>query len=154
MFLFFLNFCHQRYLNWSSFCHAPLLMNVFHSCFLKKKTLKNDSIIVSCTFAYYSALFLVCHVTYHVFNKQKLFTYVDDRNKSNASKWMHFISEILNINRTLNISRDKGPWIIGSFDKKYFSLILSVYIFFNFYLAFWQFLGAELHCNLVCHNVR
>ena len=33
---FFLNFSYfsyQWYLNWSSICHAPLLMNVFRSCF-------------------------------------------------------------------------------------------------------------------------
>ena len=31
-FLFLFNFSYQWYLNWSSFCHAPLLMNVFRSC--------------------------------------------------------------------------------------------------------------------------
>ena len=34
LFFFFLNFSYQWYLNWSSICHAPLLMNVFRSCFL------------------------------------------------------------------------------------------------------------------------
>ena len=32
-FSFFFNFSYQLYLNWSSFCHAPVLMNVFRSCF-------------------------------------------------------------------------------------------------------------------------
>ena len=31
--LFFFNFSYQWHLNWNSFCHAPLLMNVFRSCF-------------------------------------------------------------------------------------------------------------------------
>ena len=34
LFLFFLNFSHQQYLNWSSFCHALLFMNVFRSCII------------------------------------------------------------------------------------------------------------------------
>ena len=33
-FLFFFNFSYQWYLNGSSFCHAPLLMNIFRSCSL------------------------------------------------------------------------------------------------------------------------